>query len=305
MKDAEVFVVGRDSWGELGLGNGQYNKVVLLSKIKLPLIRSLANSFRVSSAVDASGRLWSWGDNYSGQLGRATQGSTDGTPRIVESLNKFKIKQVACGDLHVCCVTTDGEVFTWGSKEFIGQGHLDSDVKMPTKLNIEKVSQISCGERHTLLLSADQKTVRAFGDNGFGQLGLGPELLIAAIPVKVPFSGDKIIVDLQCYGCDSALLSADGEIRVWGQTWNGGNIGSTRLVNIGQTVDISLGWGFMLVLTAENRLYAFGKNHSGQCGQGYTSDFIPEPVEVKNLQDVRIKQISAGGNHCLIKCTKN
>ena len=34
------------------------------------------------------------------------------------------------------------------------------------------------------------------------------------------------------------------------------------------------------------------------------TDFIEEPVQVKNLENVRIKQISAGVSHSLIKCTK-
>ena len=61
----------------------------------------------------------------------------------------------------------------------------------------------------------------------------------------------------------------------------------------------------MLVLTAEYRLYAFGSDEHGQCGQGSTTEFIEEPVEVRNLRNLRIKQISAGTNHCLIKCEKN
>ena len=54
----------------------------------------------------------------------------------------------------------------------------------------------------------------------------------------------------------------------------------------------------------DNRLYALGSNYHGQCGQGTTSDWIYEPVEVKNLKNLRIKQISAGYDHCLIKCSK-
>ena len=187
------------------------------------------------------------------------------------------------------------------NKMFYGKKSGTSRFEVPTKLNIENISQISCGGLHTLLLSADKQTVWAFGENYYGQLGHDPELGFADTPIKVPFLGEKIIVKLQCQRSDSAVLLADGEIRVWGQTW-GRN--SPRSINIGQVVDISMGCDFMLALTAENRLYAFGANEYGQCGQGMTSDFIEDPVEVKNLDNLHIKQISAGMEHCLIKCVK-
>ena len=279
-KDAELFAVGSNHFGQLGLG--------ILEKVP-----------RVPSKLDLPIRV------LIGVLGRNYSSSVDVhlSPQMIKSIEDYEIKQVDCGFFHASCLSTDGEVFTWGQRNLVGQGPLESDITVPTKLQIEKISQISCGDYHTLLLSADQKTVLAFGRNSFGQLGHARHG-IAETPVKVPFLGEKAIVKIQCCAYDSAILSADGEITVWGETWNGGSPATPRLVNLRQVVDISMGNGFMLALTSSNRLYAFGKNSDGQCGQGWTSDFIEEPVEVKNLENVRIKQISAGADHCLIKCVK-
>ena len=144
-KDTGLFAFGRNELGQLGLGNGQLNRVFAPTKVELSPIRSLANNFFSSFAVDTSGRLLSWGGNRSGQLGRKTQALVDGTPRMVESLQNYKIKQVAAGYSHACCLTIDGEVFTWGDKDCVCHRHLDSNIEVPTKLDIEKVSQISCG----------------------------------------------------------------------------------------------------------------------------------------------------------------
>ena len=304
VKDNELFAVGSNSSGQLGLGNGQPNTVFVPAKVDLSSIKNFTSGERCSFAVDKSGGLWSWGANLNGILGRNHHSLVDGSPQFIDSLQNYEIKQVACGSVHVCCLSSGGEVFTWGNRNLVGQEHLDSDVRVPTKVNIEKISQISCGKMHTLLLSADQKTVWAFGCNSHGQLGHGRRLRFAETPVKVPFSGEKDIVKIQCCFDDSAILSADGEITVWGETWNRDNPRSPRLVNLRQVVDISMGRGFMLALTSSNRLYAFGHNCSGQCGQGSTGRFIEEPVEVKNLHNVRIKQISAGTCHCLVKCAK-
>ena len=309
IRDTKVIATGYNALGQLGLKNVNFDEVVgVPTKVDLPSIRSLTSCAFSSFAIGTSGRLLSWGSNKFGALGRNHEAAEDATPRMIDTLQKSKIKQVVRGLGQVCCLTTNGEVFTWGHKVCAGHGGLDSHIKVPTKLNIEKISLISCGCSHTLLLSANNKTVWAFGRNKYGQLGYGQELKNAKTPIKVPFSGEKVIVKLQSYGNNSAILSADGEIRVWGKTWNGGPHGSPRLINIGKAVDISLGGRFdgcfMLVLTAENRLYAFGANNYGQCGQGYISEFIEEPVEVRNLRSLHIKQISAGDGHCLIKCEK-
>ena len=241
----------------------------------------------------------------------------DSTPRIIDSLQKYKIKQVACGTSHVCCLTVDGEVFTWRnpSENHDSNVHYTSPVtyiKPPTKLDIEKIWQISCGESHTLLLSVNQRTVWAFGSNQHGQLGHDVRSLgFCWTPMKVPFVNNKI-VKLQCGSSTSAVLSVDGEITVWGDTvkyFDHENCHLPRVINIQQKVaDISMSEEdfFLLALTVDNRLYAVGNNRSGQCGQGHDGEdsFYEQPVQVKNLQNHRIKQISAGNSHCLIVCTK-
>ena len=133
-------------------------------------------------------------------------------------------------------------------------------------------------------------------------LGQGIDFDYAKRPIKQKISVEQVIVKLQCVASDSAILSADGKITVWKHSRNSGN--SCRVISLQQKVVVSMGLEFMLILTVDNRLYAFGENHQGQCGQGSISWPIEQPVEVKNLHNLRIKQISAGYHHCLIKCTK-
>ena len=128
--------------------------------------------------------------------------------------------------------------------------------------------------------------------------------------------GDKKIIKQQCGEYSSAVLSADGEVTVWGHTeiaFDRENCHLPRAIKIEQkVVDISMSERlfFLLALTVDNRLYAVGENVNGQCGEGHESqnstsvDFKEQPVQVKNLQHLRIKQISAGEGHCLVICTK-
>ena len=327
LKGEKLFASGENDLGHLGHGGlNSFKGVQSVKQVKLQSVRSFESKCHSTFAIDTSSRLWSWGCNDYGQLGRPTDKIYDSTPRIIDSLRKYKIKQVASSSEHVCCLTVDGEVLTWlnDRDDYANYAHYKvtymdasvTDIKLPTKINTERILQIACGEYHTLLLSVDQKTVWAFGCNNYGQLGhdpgLRPKFDYCLTPLEVPLVSDKKIVKLQCGEFSSAVLSADGRITVWGHTaeiydYKNGHL--PRVINIEQKVaDISMSEAsfFLLALTIDNRLYAVGNNRSGQCGQGQDAkDFYEQPVRVKNLETLRIKQISAGSRHCLIICTKD
>ena len=302
IKQAKLVGCGWNYFNQLGAATNNYQLVWDLSPGAMPALRTVDNSSISTFAIDIKGHLWSWGSTAYGLLGRASNGYTDGTPQRIDYLLDYKIKQVASGHYQTVCLTIHGEVFTWGHQNYAGQGSLAHHLSMPLELDIEKICQIACGYSHTLLLSADQKTIWSFGSNSYRQLGRPHNFFAALTPVKVPFSCAGIITKIACCDFDSAVLSSDGKITVFGSTWNGGLFAAMRTIRLDSVVDISIGSGFMLALTSDNCLYAFGNNDEGQCGQGYISDEIPEPVRVKNLPPSRIMQLSAGHNHCLIKC---
>jgi hypothetical protein len=86
---------------------------------------------------------------------------------VLKSL-KFdkKIRQIACGLYHSAIVTTDGEVYTFGSNEY-GQlclGHT-TNKNRPTKVNLKvKVNKVECGYNHTAILLENEDLVIC-GDN--------------------------------------------------------------------------------------------------------------------------------------------
>ena len=77
-------------------------------------------------------------------------------------------------------VTSEGELFTWGSSEGGQLGHQDSNeasITSPTRVEYLaehglKVSQVSCGEAHTVVLTNEDQ-VWGWGMSMYGQLGLG------------------------------------------------------------------------------------------------------------------------------------
>jgi len=55
-------------------------------------------------------RVWSFGDNTFGQLGRPTSGSL----AVLSSLDSDSSLQISCGSRHSACLTKAGVVYLWG-----------------------------------------------------------------------------------------------------------------------------------------------------------------------------------------------
>ena len=155
-----------------------------------------------------------------------------------------------------------------------------------------------------MLLSTNQKSVLGFMHNNPWSYPDLPKPTNWGLDSTIELGG-KRIVKVQAGDGSAAFLSADGRII----TWNGYYAEYSTIEVDENFVDISMGvrdWSdSFLALTDDNRLFAFGNNYFGQCGQGSTTqEYISPPVEVKNTRNLRIKQISTGSTHCLIKCAK-
>lgn len=59
-------------------------------------------------------------------------------------------------------------------------------------------------------------------------------------------------------------------------------------------IDISAGDNHVLALSDNYEVFAWGANNMGQCGLGHVNNPITVPVKVMGLNNVRIRQISAG-----------
>ena len=71
-------------------------------------------------------------------------------------------------------------------------------------------------------------------------------------------------------------------------------------------VDIAAGYKHSLALDEQGRLYGYGLNHHGQCGDG-TCDDVKEPKLIKTLNDYKIDVIKCGYNtsYCRTVCGKH
>lgn len=170
---------------------------------------------------------------------------------------------------------------------------------------------ISAGLYHTLL-STEAGEVYAWGDNSYGQLGIGGRSN-KEIPMQVEGLSDIIAVSAGDY--HSVALSSNGDVYSWGrntygQLGNGSSSASNvpvRVENVPPAVMVSAGGSHTMILGIDGNMYACGMNTYGQVGN-VESEAVHSETEIVlgtrvkspvKIAGPEIKEISAGGNHSL------
>ncbi|XP_051994072.1 E3 ISG15--protein ligase HERC5-like [Xyrauchen texanus] len=194
--DAQLFVWGENSHGQLGLKEGRSGSLTaqhVQSLSGIPLVQISAGGDH-SFALSISGVVFGWGKNNAGQLGLGD--TTDRyVPTVVNSLNQKKTVFISCGGEHTATLSKGGTVFTFGSGRFGQLGHNSiTDEHHPQvvdKLCGSKVSRITCGRNHTLVLVESSKLIYSFGCGTQGQLGNGQmSNQSVPLPVELPIESN-------------------------------------------------------------------------------------------------------------------
>jgi alpha-tubulin suppressor-like RCC1 family protein len=231
---------------------------------------------------DDSGRLptyaWAWGCNDDGQLGDQT--ATDRSSPVIISGGFADWCEISAGSSHSLAVRTDGTAWAWGSN---GQGRLGDGSVTNRTSPVSVVGgfadwcEISASDSHSLAVRTDG-TAWAWGFNGNGRLG---DLTVTArsSPVSV-VGGFADWCEISAGGNHSLAVRTDGTAWSWG--FNGdGQLGDGSVTNqsspvsvVGEFADwceISAGGNHSLAVRTDGTAWAWGRNSSGQLGDGTTT----------------------------------
>lgn len=119
-----------------------------------------------------------------GQLGHCSlqYGDKELVPRRVVALDGISIKDIACGGVHTCALTSKGALYAWGGGQAgqLGLGPQsglfscnlnESDTllrNIPVLVVPTGVQLIACGHSHTLISMKDGR-ICGWGYNSYGQ----------------------------------------------------------------------------------------------------------------------------------------
>lgn len=254
---------------------------------------ALSGGDRHTLALTSEGRVYSWGQDFDGQLGRST-GPTS-VPGAVEGLLTGKrIIHISAGASHCMAVAWDGsvsEVFGWGSRlsDQLGDGGPGLTtapspvaVVMAGALAGQKVVETALNEGFTMARTADGK-VFAWGRNWEGQIGLGTNTASVSLPAAVMGLDAEFVSDIAAGDGHALAATVDGKVFAWGFNI-AGQLGDGTTTNRSLPVQITgiLAGKKIIAVAAEERhslaldsdgvVYAWGKGDSGQLGNGSVTD---------------------------------
>lgn len=330
--DAHTLALAYDglvfSWGGAGCGQLGHSNISLMPRDAdacpyqpyPKLIENLKNYNIIhiacgkahSLAIDTGYNLFTWGAGACGQLGveeiHTLPVDDDGypfqpVPKLLKSLKGMEIIFGACGDVHTCILTKNGDVYSFGGGSFgqlglgaISKMPLDSDSYpyMPTPSKIEalnfiKIVKICCGDSHTMAIDNEGK-LYAWGAAACGQLGIdslnnlpkdGEGNPYEPEPKLVNFFYNIKINDIACGESHSLVLVEGGIVFSFGNS-SSGQLGY---------IDIKDKNSKLLPKSINNRLNDLHANNLGK------------PRLITSFLGKNIVKISSGGVHnlCLVE----
>ena len=212
-EDGELFSFGFNSSGELGHGDCKfYNYPKKIESLENVDYVECGNGFVICCSLN--NEIYGWGSNYHGQLG--VQNRTD-TREPMKCLNWPKnITDIKCGDYHVLVLTSNHEVYSCGNN-YNGQlgrkSERDYDVsfKKIDSLSEYDIIRIACGNEYSMCF--DDNNLFVFGDNQYGQLGLG-DTTDRKEPTLHPTLSN--IIDMSSRGNHTFVKTSNNEIYAFG-----------------------------------------------------------------------------------------
>ena len=327
-----IFTWGVNWHGQLGTGTKEASLTPTDITSSLDLeekdkVVQVVSGYENSSVLTLTGRIFTWGFNWYGQLGDGTteerHSPTDITSRFNLEVND-RIIQVSLGGSHSSVNTLNGNIFTWGSNHYgqLGDGttinrHYQFDITSCFNLETEEtLIQVSSGSFHSLALTSNGR-IFAWGNNDYGQLG-DETKIIRFSPVEITsyfnLQENETIIQVISGFENSSALTSSGRIFTWGNNDDGQlGDGTTEerycptditshfdLEESDKIIHVSLGYSHSSALTSSGRIFTWGYNDDGQLGDGTTEERYC-PTDITSHFDLeesdKIIHVSLGSYH--------
>ena len=270
----------------------------------------------------AGGSVKCVGANERGILGVGDDGPRGGDPLVLgEALPRvglatnLEVADIQAGWRHTCVLTHEGRVICWGNNDAgqLGLGHRnhigDDPEEMEQPFSAMDTGQrlaiaIAVGGNHTCVMFSDGQ-IGCFGDNAFGQLGLGhtdnrgtrPEHMGANV-VLVSLPDGTRAVSLAAGGQHVCAVLDDASVRCWGRGDSGQlGLGSrehrgddpnemgmalpdVRHGSAFEPLSIKAGRAHTCARFSDDRVKCWGDNLFGQLGIDHARNIGDDAVEM-------------------------
>lgn len=308
-EDGRVYGWGtfRGSEGIIGFSDEARIQQVPIMIDGLKSITRIAAGANHVLALDADGKVFTWGSGGQYQLGRKaiTRGKNSGLKP--EPCGKFNRKRhavdIAAGSYHSFYVDNHGQVWAWGLNNYSQTGHTDDTgkddamvlVPKPVDaLNGKDVVFIDGGEHHSVAATANGELL-TWGRVDGHQVGHPKEI----------------------YNGDNAVFDNNGRPRILAEPtaiqgmYKCGPLGSPAdsLLIISTDVKatfVATGTDNSFALTGDGKVYSWGFSANYQTGQGTTDDIeVPTLIDNTAIRDLKITWAGAGGQYSVLAASSD
>ena len=343
--EGKVYTWGNNEDGQLGNGTNGYgitsNLPIFISDISGNILNG-KNIIDISIggalgshhviAIDNQGKVYTWGANSIGQLGKGTTDDSN-VPICISDisgniLNGKNIVEISAGGNHTVVLDDQGKVYTWGNNSHGQLGNETNEASLApicisdisgNILKGKNIISISAGESYTLAID-EQGKVYSWGWNRYGELGDGTDgynvnstspICISDISSNI-LNGKKII-SISAGGNSSVAVDIEGKVYTWGfnglgQLGNGTTDDSNvpiciseiegNILNEKNIIEVSAGDRAMIAADIQGNVYTWGYNDDGQLGNG-SEIMSSTPIQIFKeliniIKDKNIVEITDG-----------
>ncbi|HNP65326.1 MAG TPA: hypothetical protein PKH39_15425 [Woeseiaceae bacterium] len=255
--DNEAYCWGRGRYGRLGNGSSENSMVPTAVSGGLSFA-SVNSGLAHTCGITTDGDGYCWGRGEDGILGND---SIESSSVPVPVSGGLTFGSIDAASATTCGVSTNGDAYCWGASDFgslLGQGDDDRDRKIAPGLVAGgfhfKPASVSVGLDHACAISTTDKAV-CWGRGRYGKLGIGSGGGLGVI--------ENLMTPREVKGGLPFTLLATGTFQTCG-------------------------------ITTDGKAYCWGRNGSGQLGDGTTTMRV-EPAAVST--DLKFEDITVGNDH--------
>jgi alpha-tubulin suppressor-like RCC1 family protein len=265
---------GSNFAGQLGNGNSTSSNVPVQTNISS--VSQISAGYAHTCALKTDGTVWCWGWNIYQMLGDGTHNWSNSPVRATSLTG---VTQVRSGWWSNCVVLADATMRCWGISNVgqLGDGSTGVETGTPvTPTGLTGVVKLSDAIGQTVCALAANRTLKCWGMNDHGQLGIG-NTTDQNSPVSIPAISD--VASVSTTTATTCAVKTDGTPWCWGWGyWGQLGTGSTADQNVPTAVagvagasQIAAGYTHSCAVLSDSTVKCWGKNDHGQLGDGTTN----------------------------------